>query len=211
MLASDCPLQHLVQLGQLAAEVQFVLQRTGPSLSEGPHAEEKQLVLLRPSQPEHPKHLGPQKAFTFNLGPSVVPRRTKPNKDRPLLPRASPEPKQGSLVEPSSVNASFRSKEEVFRQVLQQQRKLQDLELHIEAIEREEELWEQTTSSAAVSCLTPSLTEELAELEQRLRQNEVELVYGDNWEEKLQEELDQEQGALPILNMSPAYLQLFLK
>uniref|UniRef100_A0A3Q3JZ23 Ras-associating domain-containing protein n=1 Tax=Monopterus albus TaxID=43700 RepID=A0A3Q3JZ23_MONAL len=35
LVADDCPLQILAQLGQLAAEVQFILQRTGPSLSEG--------------------------------------------------------------------------------------------------------------------------------------------------------------------------------
>uniref|UniRef100_A0A8C2YYT7 Ras association domain family member 7 n=1 Tax=Cyclopterus lumpus TaxID=8103 RepID=A0A8C2YYT7_CYCLU len=31
LVATDCPLQHLAQLGPLAAEVHFVLRRTGPS------------------------------------------------------------------------------------------------------------------------------------------------------------------------------------
>uniref|UniRef100_A0A8C7Z9E1 Ras-associating domain-containing protein n=1 Tax=Oryzias sinensis TaxID=183150 RepID=A0A8C7Z9E1_9TELE len=37
LAADDCPLLQLAQLGPLAAEVQFVLQRTGPSLSEDSH------------------------------------------------------------------------------------------------------------------------------------------------------------------------------
>uniref|UniRef100_A0A3Q1GMG1 Ras-associating domain-containing protein n=1 Tax=Acanthochromis polyacanthus TaxID=80966 RepID=A0A3Q1GMG1_9TELE len=37
LVAEDCPLQQLTQLGQQAAEVQFILRRTGPSLSEGPN------------------------------------------------------------------------------------------------------------------------------------------------------------------------------
>ncbi|KAM6943478.1 ras association domain-containing protein 7-like [Xenentodon cancila] len=201
LVADDCPLQRLAQLGQLAAEVQFILRRTGSSLSKGPHThfEDKQLVLLRPSEPEPPKHMGLQKAFTFNLGPSTVPKRTKSNRDWSLSPRASPQLQKSPVFfpePPSSAHIipSHPTKEEMFRQILEQQRRLQDLELHVEALERETAVWEQRSSSAAVSYLTPSLAEELAELEQWLRRNEVELIYGDNWEEKLQAELEQERA-----------------
>uniref|UniRef100_A0A667XNF2 Ras association domain family member 7b n=1 Tax=Myripristis murdjan TaxID=586833 RepID=A0A667XNF2_9TELE len=37
LIADDCPLQCLAQLGQLAADVQFILRRTGPSISDGPN------------------------------------------------------------------------------------------------------------------------------------------------------------------------------
>uniref|UniRef100_A0A3P9PQK4 Ras-associating domain-containing protein n=1 Tax=Poecilia reticulata TaxID=8081 RepID=A0A3P9PQK4_POERE len=49
LVADDCPMQLLAQMGQLAAEVQFVLRKTGPSLSEGPHepSKESQRPLLR--------------------------------------------------------------------------------------------------------------------------------------------------------------------
>ncbi|KAM4593840.1 ras association domain-containing protein 8-like isoform 2-T2 [Odontesthes bonariensis] len=188
LLPDECPLQHLTQLGQLAAEVQFILWRTGPSLSEGPHTTpgERQTPLLRPSGPEPRKHTGPQKALTFNLGPSTFAKRTKkPDRAWSPSPRSSPEPR------PSPV--SYPPKEEVFRQVLQQQSRLQDLEAQIEALERETELWEQESSGELP--LHP-LEEELEELEQRRRQNEVELVYGDNWEEEFQAEMEREQDML---------------
>uniref|UniRef100_A0A8C4H366 Ras association domain family member 7b n=1 Tax=Dicentrarchus labrax TaxID=13489 RepID=A0A8C4H366_DICLA len=89
LVADDCPLQHLAQLGQLGAEVQFVLRRTGPSLSDGPDtpSRERHLPLPRPSEPEPLKRKEPQKALTFSLGPSTFPRRTKPNRAwSPLVP-----------------------------------------------------------------------------------------------------------------------------
>ncbi|KAG7219531.1 hypothetical protein INR49_004509 [Caranx melampygus] len=122
LVADDCPMQRLAQLGQLAPEAQFILWRTDATNSV--------------------------KAI------------------------ASPY------------------KEEVFRQVLQQKRKLQDLELQLQALERETEVWEQET---AIVSLTPGLTEELEELEQQLRQNEAELMYRAYWEEQLKAEIDREQ------------------
>ncbi|XP_072237275.1 ras association domain-containing protein 7-like isoform X2 [Leuresthes tenuis] len=199
LLPDECPLQHLTQLGQLAAEVQFILWRTGPSLSEDPHTatREKLTPLLRPSEPEPRKHTGPQKALTFNLGPSTFPKRTKP--DRAWSP--SPEPRRSPVAflnPPTSVHScpSYPPKEEVFRQILQQQSRLQDLEGQIEALERQTELWEQESSSASLHEPTPVLAEELEELERRQRQNELELTYGDGWEEDLQAEMEREQDML---------------
>jgi len=94
---------------------------------------------------------------------------------------------------------SYPPKEEEFRQILLQQSRLQDLEGQIEALERETELWEQESSSATLHDLTPVLAEELEELEQRQRQNEVELTYGDDWEEEFQAEMQREQGRLSNL------------
>uniref|UniRef100_A0A3B4UPZ3 Ras association domain family member 7b n=1 Tax=Seriola dumerili TaxID=41447 RepID=A0A3B4UPZ3_SERDU len=195
LVADDCPLQHLAQLGQLAPEVQFILRRTGPSLSDGQNTStiERHIPLPRPSEPEPPKYRGPHKALTFNLGPSTLPRRTKPNRAWSPSPRASPEPRASPvsfLDAPNSVKAvpSYPFKEEVFRQILQQQRRLQDLEIQIQALERETEVWEQERSSAVVPILNQDLTEELEELEQQLRQNEAELMHRAHWEEQLQAE-----------------------
>uniref|UniRef100_A0A4W6CX51 Ras-associating domain-containing protein n=1 Tax=Lates calcarifer TaxID=8187 RepID=A0A4W6CX51_LATCA len=95
LVADDCPLQHLAKLGQLAQEVQFVLRRTGPSLSEGQNtpSRERRLPLPRPPEPEPLKHRDTHKALSFSLGPSTHPKRTKPNRAWSPSPRASPEPR----------------------------------------------------------------------------------------------------------------------
>ncbi|XP_044054615.1 ras association domain-containing protein 8-like isoform X2 [Siniperca chuatsi] len=198
LVADDCPLQYLGQLGQLAAEVQFILRRTGPSLSDGPDTptRERRLPLPRPSEPEALKRKEPHKALTFSLGPSKLPRRTKPNSSSSPSPRASPELQASpvSFLDPlNPVKEICSSKDEAFRQILQQQRRLQDLEIQLQALERETEVWEQVTSSAAVP--SPSLVPagELEELEQRQRQNEAELMDRENWEEELHAEMEREQ------------------
>ncbi|XP_039993043.1 ras association domain-containing protein 8-like isoform X2 [Xiphias gladius] len=180
LAADECPLEHLAQLGQLAPEVQFILRRTGPSLSKGQDTptRDRHLPSPRSSEPE--------------------PRRTKPNRAWSPSPRASPEQRASpvSLLDaPKSVKdvPSYPSKKEVLRQILQQQRRLQDLEIQLQALERETEAWEQERSSAMVPSLTLGLAEELEELEQRLRQNEAELMHRANWEEQLQAEMDREQ------------------
>ncbi|KAI3377722.1 hypothetical protein L3Q82_008449, partial [Scortum barcoo] len=200
LVADDRPLQHLAQLGQEAAEVQFILQRTGPSLSDGPNTPtgERRLPLHRPSEPENPKHKDPHKALTFSMGPSTLPRRTKSNRAWSPSPRSSPEPRASpiSFLNPLSSRretpSSSSSREEVFRHILQQQRRLQDLEIQLEALERETEVWERQTSSFTAPSLSPVSAEELDELERRLRQNEAELMHRDHWEEQLQAEMDRE-------------------
>ncbi|XP_058485010.1 ras association domain-containing protein 7-like [Solea solea] len=161
LVANDCPLQHLAQLGQLATEAQFILHRTGPSLSDGQEMPTRERFFL-------PR---PNKAVTFNLGPSSLSKRTKPNRT------SSPNP----------------SKEEVFKQILQKQRQLQDLESQVQALERETWLWEQKRSSATVQSLSVAIAEELEELQQQLRRNEAELIHSTHWEGDLQIEMDREQ------------------
>lgn len=196
LVAADCPLQYLAQLGQLAAEVQFILRRTGPSLSDGPDSPTRErFPQLKLSDPEPPKCKEPHKALSFSLGPSTFPRRTKPNRAWSPSPRASPEPRASpvSFLEPVNAVPSSFPKEEVFRQILQQQRRLQDLEIQLQVLERETEVWERKTSSAAVPSLTLVPAEELEELEEQLRQNEAELMYTEYWEQQLEAELDREQ------------------
>lgn len=197
LVADDCPLQHLAQLGQLATEVQFILRRTGPSLTEGPDtsANERRLPLSRPSETEPLKRREPQKALTFSLGPSTLPKRNKPKKDWSRSPRSSPELRTSpvSFLDPVNsmkTNPSY-PKDEVFRDILQQQRRLQDLEIQLQDLERETELWEQKWSSPEVSL---AFAEELEELQWRVRQNEVELMQTEDWEKALQAEMEREQG-----------------
>ncbi|CAJ1049921.1 ras association domain-containing protein 7-like isoform X2 [Xyrichtys novacula] len=193
LVANDCPLQLLSQLGQQAAEVQFVLRRTGPSLSDGQNTpnKEKGVPLHRPAEPAHSRSLAPHKALTSNLGPSTNHRKTKPNKAWSTSPRASPEPRASPVSFLDPVSSSF-SKEEVFRQILQQQRKLEDLKIQLQDLEKETEVMERQTTCASVSSLDPVSEKELEELEQRLSLNQAELMHSEDWERQLQEEIDKE-------------------
>lgn len=181
LVADDCPLQHLSQLGRLAAEVQFVLRRTGPSSSDGQDHQE----------PE-----------PHSLASSAHPKRTKPNRAWSPSPRASPEPRASPV---SFLDPHNSPKEEVFRQVLQQQRRLQDLGIQLQSLEREAEVWERERSAAEGPGLSPVAEEELEELEQRLRQSEADLMLRKKWEEELQAEMDREEdmhGRLQQLHSS---------
>lgn len=192
LLANDCPLQLLSQLGQHAAEVQFFLRRTGPSLSDGRDAPSKErgLPLHRPSEPDPSRSRESHKTQP-NLGPSTNSRRTQSSRASPEL-RASPvsfiDP-----INPANISSSS-SKEEEFRHILQQQRKLQDLEMQLQALERETEVWELERSSAPVSGLDLVSEKELGELERRLSLNQAELIHSEDWDQLLQEEIDRERG-----------------
>lgn len=199
IMANDCPLQSLACLGQMASEVQYILRRTGPSLGDGPHGlnPETGNQLFRKAEPPAPKHSEPHKALTFNLGPSTVPRRTKTTRAWSPSPRASPEPRASpgpSLLSPHPAFPSTRalSKEEVFREVLQQQERVRQLEAQLQDLEREEAQGS-GRSSTPVPDLTPGLKEEMEGLEWRLKANEEELEQEEYWEEQLQKESDKEQ------------------
>uniref|UniRef100_A0A673Y6W3 Ras association domain family member 7b n=1 Tax=Salmo trutta TaxID=8032 RepID=A0A673Y6W3_SALTR len=170
LVADDCPLESLSYLGQLAIEVQFILRCTGPTNTDGPNRPTLDRVHPLPRQPTPmpPRCQESKKALTFNLGPSTISRRTNANKSDP-------------------------SKKEVYRQVLQQQEMLQDLEAQLVALEREAEVWEMGRPVTPVPGQNPGLVEELDRLEVRLRQNEAELMHGEYCEEQMQREKDKEQ------------------
>lgn len=178
-MAEDCPLQHLSQLGQLAPEVHFVLRRTGPSRGDGRGTPDRERRLPSPG-PRDPEPLssGP-------CPPAHLKRTWTPS------PRASPEPRASPVSFPDPHSST---KEEVFRQVLQQQRRLQELENQVRSLEKEAEVWEQEGSSARDAGPTVVREAELEDLERRLRQNEADLMLGLRWEEKFQAEVDREEG-----------------
>uniref|UniRef100_A0A3Q3EUA1 Ras association domain-containing protein 7-like n=1 Tax=Kryptolebias marmoratus TaxID=37003 RepID=A0A3Q3EUA1_KRYMA len=126
LVADECPLQQLAKLGPLAAEVQFILRRNGPSLSEAPQkpSDDRHPPPQRLSELEPVKHKGPQK-----------------------------------LTEP----------------------------------QKETELWEHKVTSAAVPDPNPGLAQELKELEFQMKQNEIDLMYGEDWEKELKVEMEREQ------------------
>lgn len=172
-MATERPLESLAKLGQHSNEVQFYLRRTGPSSSNSSSdGYERTLSLHKPSESEPPKRSAPRKSLTFSLGPSSSPRtRPKQNRRTPstkLLSesRASPLPHTSHL--PSL------SREELFRQVLQQQERLQALEAQLELLEQETQTWDQQ--------------EELAAAEQTLLEDE------EQWEEELRTEMQRERA-----------------
>lgn len=196
LVADDRPLQHLARLGQLAAEVQFILWKTGPSLSKGPNTptRERRVPRHRSSKPQSLETREPSKAFPFTS--STNPRRTKSNRSWSPSPRASPEPQASSVSFPDppypvKEAPSSSAKEEVFRQILQQQRELEDLEVQLQSLERESDVWERGRSSPSAPSPTPG---ELEELEEQLRQNEAELMLLGHWEKQFQGEEDRERG-----------------
>lgn len=173
LLATERPLESLAKLGQHSNEVQFYLRRTGPSSStSNSDGHERTLSLHKPPKAEPPKRSAPRKSLTFSLGPSSSPRtRPKQNRRTPstkLLPesRASPLPHTSHL--PSL------TREDVFRHVLQQQERLQELEAQLELLEQETQAWDQQ--------------EELAATEQTLLEDE------EQWEEALRTEMQRERA-----------------
>ncbi|KAM8888507.1 ras association domain-containing protein 8-like isoform 1-T2 [Synchiropus picturatus] len=175
LLADECPLRHLTQLGQLAAEVKFVLRRKGPSLSDKPEMSDQRLLRLpKPFQQEALSE--PQRALSFTHGPSSSEPWLKPNHAWSL--RASPEPHRVT------------NKEEVFRQILQQRRKLKNLESEIQVLELETREWERMCA-ACLPSQTPT-QEDPAELERLQQLNQAELLLVEDWELLLHSELERE-------------------
>ncbi|CAL8260482.1 unnamed protein product [Merluccius merluccius] len=201
LLAMDRPLESLAKLGQHGAEVQFFLRRTGPS-SDSPVAKQDQapppppFPLPKHLEPELSKRNQPKKSLTFNLGPSASPKTKAPQTRR--SPRDSPEQRASPAPSPSPLSSSplppaAPSKDEVFRQVLQQQDRLRATEAQLEALEREARSWESPRHSPCPSPARDAL-EELDTLEQVVRRNQAELAHEEFWQEELRAELEREEG-----------------
>ncbi|XP_056879735.1 ras association domain-containing protein 7-like [Takifugu flavidus] len=181
--ANDCPLQLLAQLGQLSAQVQFTLQRTGPSLEHGPNTRprERHRPGSRPTEPQSLQQRVPGKASRS----SAHPRKNHLNRSWSPSPHVSSELR----ASPLSFLDQTSSKEEVFRHILQQEQRLRDLQVLLQSLDRETALWELDSTSAPTPGPNPNLVERL---EERLRQNEAELLLGEHWEGELEAETDRE-------------------
>lgn len=188
--ANDCPLELLAQLGQLSAQVQFTLQRTGPSLEDGPNTRprERHRPGSRPTEPQSLQKRVPGKAS----GSSTHPRRKHLNRSWSPSPHVSSELR----ASPLSFLDQPASKEEVFRHILQQEQRLHDLQVLLQSLDRETAPWELDSTSAPTPGPNPKLVERL---EERLRQNEAELLLGEHWEGELEAETDRERGTRSTL------------
>ncbi|XP_056137580.1 ras association domain-containing protein 8 [Lampris incognitus] len=205
LLATERPLESLAKLGQHGSEVQFFLRRTGPS-SDGPVTKQDKLTpnpLPRHSEPELSKRSQPKKALTFNLGPSTSPktkasqlrRSPRDSPEQRASPSPSPSPVSLLVPSPSASPPVGPSKEEVFRQVLQQQERLRAIEVQLEALERESRAWECPSPSPCTSPVSDAhFQEELEVLEVALRRNQAELAHELFWEEELRAEMERERS-----------------
>ncbi|KAK1802248.1 hypothetical protein P4O66_021917 [Electrophorus voltai] len=188
LVANERPLESLAKLGQLSSEVQFILRRTGPTSSEGSDLDQLPAIpkLL---EPEAPKKRDTKKALSFNLGPSTsIHTHTKQLKKVPKDPL---DPREPSALS-SSLAQVGPSKEDIFRQVLQQKGKLQALQAHLEALEQQVQVLEQPRPPG----LFPDLQEEMSHLGEAYRCNEAELAHGEYWESEYHAEVQREQEML---------------
>ncbi|XP_042326994.1 ras association domain-containing protein 7 isoform X2 [Sceloporus undulatus] len=185
LLPHECPVESLAKCGQYANDVQFILQRTGPSLAERPSSDnapqvpERTFVRAslpikpRPVSTEVPRPRPPKKSLTFNLGSvssSEVLAKSKLRQHK----------KDAALGLKDGASGGLLSKEELFRTVLHQQEHLYSLERQGDALELDIRHWESSRG-------TPP-EEELLHLEQVIRQNESELSEEEFWQSELHSE-----------------------
>nr|XP_044986875.1 ras association domain-containing protein 7 [Jaculus jaculus]XP_044986881.1 ras association domain-containing protein 7 [Jaculus jaculus]XP_044986889.1 ras association domain-containing protein 7 [Jaculus jaculus] len=93
LLPQDCPVSAQATCGQFASDVQFVLRRTGPSLSGRPSSDScppPERCPVRASLPPKPRATPgrePRKALTFSLGcPRMPPSPSNPEPEALVAP-----------------------------------------------------------------------------------------------------------------------------
>uniref|UniRef100_A0A3P8XA32 Ras-associating domain-containing protein n=1 Tax=Esox lucius TaxID=8010 RepID=A0A3P8XA32_ESOLU len=193
------PVVSLNKWGQYASDVQLVLQRTGPSLSERPNSDGSARVperglyrqslpplsKLRPSAYDRSlKRREPKrKSLTFTGGAKSL--RDIFGKGRDTETRQQQQGKSVASVPPSPSR-------ELARLVRLQKDKLQHLESRLQGCEAE--LRGCDGSGVSVEGQDCSFTpdEELVRLEQQLRRNEVEMSEEEFWQNELQIEQESE-------------------
>ncbi|XP_029438063.1 ras association domain-containing protein 7 isoform X2 [Rhinatrema bivittatum] len=184
LLPHERPLEFLAKCGQYANDVQFLLRRTGPSLTERPSSDSAtelpERTFVRASLPIKPgqgRTELPKKALTFNLGP----------RDSSVF-LAKPRLKQHQKNGPESLDVAVsnpHTKEDVLKMVLRQQDKLHMLGQQNDCLGVELQHWGQDGNS--------SLEDEILYLERQLQQNEFELGEEEFWQNELCIEKDSEQ------------------
>ncbi|XP_034272676.1 ras association domain-containing protein 7 isoform X1 [Pantherophis guttatus] len=188
LLPHECPVESLSKCGQYAQDVQFILQRTGPSLIERPSSDnaaqipERTFVRAslpikpRPLSTEVPRTRQPKKSLTFNLGPMNSSDACAKNKLR--------QPRKDPMCVRDGARGGILSKEELFKTVLHQQEHLCTLEMQGDALEMDIRHWE---------CSQGSYREdEILHLEQLIHQNESQLSEEEFWQNELQSEKEHE-------------------
>ncbi|XP_015679909.1 ras association domain-containing protein 8 [Protobothrops mucrosquamatus] len=178
------PIISLNKWGQYASDVQLVLRRTGPSLSERPTSDSVARI--------------PERTLYRQSLPPLA--KLRPQNDKSIKRR---EPKRKSLTFTGGAKGLMdifgKSKEHEFKQkvlhckttvdelkklVHLQTEKLQSVEKQLDTNEAEIRYWEQRFSF--------SLEDEILKLEQKIKRNEVEIEEEEFWENELQIEQENE-------------------
>ncbi|XP_026556607.1 ras association domain-containing protein 8 [Pseudonaja textilis] len=178
------PIISLNKWGQHAGDVQLVLRRTGPSLSERPTSDSVARI--------------PERTLYRQSLPPLA--KLRPSNDKSIKRR---EPKRKSLTFTGGAKGLMdifgKSKESEFKQkvlhckttadelkklVRLQAEKLQSGEKRLDSDEAEIRYWEQKFSF--------SLEDDILKLEQKLKRNEVEIEEEEVWENELQIEQENE-------------------
>ncbi|XP_053575063.1 ras association domain-containing protein 8 [Bombina bombina] len=179
------PIISLNKWGQYASDVQIILRRTGPSLSERPTSDSI-------------SHIPERTLYRQSLPPLA---KLRPQNDKSIKRR---EPKRKSLTFTGGAKglmdifgkgkeSEFKQKvlnncnttaEELKRLIHLQNEKLLTLEKQLDSNEAETRYWEQKHKS--------NLEEEIMRLDQKVKRNEVEIEEEEFWENELQIELENE-------------------
>lgn len=203
------PVVSLNKWGQYASDVQLILQRTGPSISERPTSEGPTrvpergfyrqslppLAKLRPSiadrslRRKEPK----RKSLTFSGGARGLREifgRSKDAEAKQTQPRGVSLSLSRVLGGSGVTSAPASPSRELSRLVQLQRDRLHALETRLEGCEGELRDWEEATGDNG---LREEAEEELSLLEQQLKRNEAELEEQEFWTNELQIEQDTEQ------------------
>lgn len=178
------PIISLNKWGQYASDVQLVLRRTGPSLSERPTSDSvaripertlyrqslPPLAKLRPQNDKAIKRREPKrKSLTFTGGAKGLMDIFGKGKESEL--------KQKVLNCKTTID-------ELKKLIHLQTEKLQSIEKQLDSNNAEIQYWEQR--------YTYSLEDEIVKLEQKIKRNEVEIKEEEFWENELQIEQENE-------------------
>ncbi|XP_030396851.1 ras association domain-containing protein 8 [Gopherus evgoodei] len=178
------PIISLNKWGQYASDVQLILRRTGPSLSERPTSDSVARI--------------PERTLYRQSLPPLA--KLRPQNDKLIKRR---EPKRKSLTFTGGAKglmdifgkgkeSEFKQKvlnckttaEELKKLIHLQTEKLQSIEKQLDSNEAEIRYWEQKYNS--------SLEEEIIKFEQKIKRNEVEIEEEEFWENELQIEQENE-------------------
>lgn len=178
------PIISLNKWGQYASDVQLVLRRTGPSLSERPTSDSVARI--------------PERTLYRQSLPPLA--KLRPPNDKSIKRR---EPKRKSLTFTGGAKGLMdifgKGKESEFKQkvlnckttvddlkklIHLQTEKLQSVEKQLDSSDAEIKYWEQKFSY--------SLEDEIVKLEQKVKRNEVEIEEEEFWENELQIEQENE-------------------
>ncbi|XP_031615091.1 ras association domain-containing protein 8 [Oreochromis aureus] len=211
----ESPVASLNTWGQYAGDVQLILHRTGPSLterppSEGPPLRGPERGLHRQSLPPLAKLRHPtdrslrrreprRKSLTFTGAPRSLREILSGGrigeaeaKRRLLLGNGGSLHHAGPTIGTTSPSLWACRMEDLVRLVGLQRETLNVLEKKLEAYEAELQVWAEGRGGRGEGCAGGGLIEEILRLEKYLRKNEVEMEEEEFWATELQIELESE-------------------